>query len=58
MKHKSDGDSYDGEVVDISVDESNAVTSMLEVEITDSDSDSKVELSHYTPWRHMGGEEV
>jgi hypothetical protein len=25
---------------------------------TDSEYPSKVKLSRYTPWRHMGGEEV
>jgi hypothetical protein len=37
-------DSYDGEVEDISVDESGSDTSTSEVEITDSDSDSSLDI--------------
>jgi hypothetical protein len=43
-EHKRDCHSYDGEVEDISVDESGSDTSISEVEITDSDSDSSVDM--------------
>jgi hypothetical protein len=43
MEHKSNFDSYDGEVEDISVDESRNDTSTTEAELTDSDSDSSVD---------------
>jgi hypothetical protein len=36
VEHKSNSHSYDGDVEDVSVDESGTDTSMSEVEITDS----------------------
>jgi hypothetical protein len=42
MEHKSNCDSYNGKVEDISVDGSRNDTSTSAVEITDSDSDSSV----------------
>jgi hypothetical protein len=42
MKHESDSDSYEGDVEDISVDESGGDTFMSDIEITDSDSDCSV----------------
>jgi hypothetical protein len=44
MEHKSDCDSYDGEVEDISVDEYRSNTSMSKGEVTDSESDSSVDM--------------
>jgi hypothetical protein len=43
MEHESNCDSYDGKVEDISVGESGSDT-LSEVEITDSDSDSSVDI--------------
>jgi hypothetical protein len=44
MEHISDCDSYDGEVEDISAEQSRSNTYMSETEITDSDSDSSADI--------------
>jgi hypothetical protein len=44
MVHHSDCDSYGGEVHDISADEPRSDTSTSEVEITNSDSESSVDI--------------
>jgi hypothetical protein len=49
MEHERNCDSYDGEVEDISVDESRHDTSMSEVEITDSEPDSSFGI-HAQQW--------
>jgi hypothetical protein len=43
-EHKSNSDSYDGEVEDISVDEFGGDSSVADVEIAGSDSDSSVDI--------------
>jgi hypothetical protein len=44
IEHECDCDSYGGEVEDISDDESGSDTSVSEAKITDSDSDSSVDI--------------
>jgi hypothetical protein len=51
MEHKSNCDSYDDEVEDISVDESSTDTSMSEVEITDSDSSVDIQAQQWVEVR-------
>jgi hypothetical protein len=48
MEHE-DSDSYDGEV-EVSVNECSSDTSMSEAEITDSNSDSAVDIQQALQW--------
>jgi hypothetical protein len=48
MEHESNSDNYDGEVNDISVDESGSDTSMSDVVVEVSGSDSSVDIQALT----------
>jgi hypothetical protein len=50
MAHKNYYDSYGGEVGDISADKPGSDTSMSQVEITDTDLDSSVDILQATQW--------